>query len=72
MAEGMGRQYKKDTLQFQQVARGSVYELETLLNKALMVGILSEKEFQRFIPLLDDTIRLINGLIHYTEKAALT
>ncbi|HYK56716.1 MAG TPA: four helix bundle protein [Flavisolibacter sp.] len=71
IAEGMGRQYKKDTLQFLHVARGSVYELETLLNIALMVEIINEKEFQRFIPLLDDTIRLLNGLINYTEKAAL-
>lgn len=71
IAEGMGRQYKKDTLQFLYISRGSVYELETLLNIALMVGIVSEKEFQGFIPLLDDTIRLLNGLINYTEKAAL-
>ena len=71
IAEGMGRQYKKDTLQFLHIARGSVYELETLLNIALMVGIINEKEFQGFIPLLDDTTRLLNGPINYTEKAAL-
>ncbi len=31
IAEGLGRQYKKDTLQFLHISRGSLYELETLL-----------------------------------------
>jgi len=69
IAEGMGRQYKKDTIQFLYISRGSVYELETLLNIALMVDVTNEKEFQRFIPLPNDTIRLLNGPINYTEKA---
>jgi len=29
IAEGLGRQYKKDTLQFLHISRGSLYELET-------------------------------------------
>ena len=32
LAEGIGRQYKKDTLQFLHISRGSIYELETLIN----------------------------------------
>ena len=43
IAEGMGRQYKKDTLQFLRVSRGSLYELETLLNVAFMINILNRK-----------------------------
>jgi four helix bundle protein len=43
IAEGMGRQYKKDTIHFLHIARGSIYELETHLNIALMVNII-EKE----------------------------
>ena len=31
IAEGCGRQYKKDTRQFLHIARGSLYELETIL-----------------------------------------
>lgn len=31
IAEGMGRNYKKDTIQFLHISRGSVYELETFV-----------------------------------------
>ncbi|MBK7121559.1 MAG: four helix bundle protein [Chitinophagaceae bacterium] len=53
IAEGLGRQYKKDTLQFLHISRGSLYELETLLNIAVMVEIISEKEFNNIIPALE-------------------
>lgn len=71
IAEGMGRQYKKDTLQFLHIARGSAYELETHLNIALMIEIIDEAAFQKFDLLIDKTIQLLSGLISYTEKAAL-
>jgi four helix bundle protein len=71
IAEGMGRQYKKDTIQFLHIARGSVYELETLLNITVMVEIMEEKTFARFVPLLEKTIKLLNGLINYMEKSEL-
>ncbi len=71
IAEGMGRQYKKDTLQFLHIARGSLYELETLLNIALMVEIISEDDFAKILPLLDQTMQVLNGLINYTKRADL-
>lgn len=71
IAEGMGRQYKKETIQFLHIARGSVYELETLLNIAVMVDIMDEKIFSKFVSLLESTIRLLNGLINYMEKSKL-
>lgn len=71
IAEGMGRQYKKDTIQFLHIARGSIYEVETLINIAVMVEIINDKIFEKFIPLIDDTVKLLNGLINYLEKAAL-
>jgi four helix bundle protein len=45
IAKGMGRQYKKDTIQFLHIARGSIYELETVLNIAVMVEIIDNKNF---------------------------
>ena len=45
IAEGMGRQYKKDTIHFLHIARGSIYELETVLNIAVMVEIIDNKNF---------------------------
>src|SRR5438270_1376030 len=54
IAEGMGRNYKKDTVQFVHIARGSLYELETLLNIAVMVDIIYEEEFATFRPYIDE------------------
>jgi four helix bundle protein len=63
IAEGVGRNYKKDTVQFLHIARGSLYELETLLNIAVMVEILSEAQFNPFENMIDEEIRILNGLI---------
>jgi four helix bundle protein len=71
IAEGMGRQYKKDTIQFLHIARGSIYELETLLNIAIMVDILTEDIFRNMTPLIEKNVQLLNGLINYLEKAKL-
>jgi four helix bundle protein len=71
IAEGMGRQYKKDTIQFLHIARGSLYEVETLLNIAVMVNILPEEALTKLIPAIDGAFKLLNGLIRYTEKADL-
>ena len=45
IAEGLGRNFKKDTIQFLHIARGSLYELETLLYVAIMVEYLKEENF---------------------------
>ena len=71
IAEGMGRQYKEDTIQFLHIARGSIYELESLLNVAVMITILSEDKFKELLVLIDDTAKLLNGLINYLQKAEL-
>jgi four helix bundle protein len=71
IAEGTGRNYKKDTIQFLHISRGSLYELETLLNIAVMVEIISEKVFNKISPLIDKCMQLINGLIRYYEKSNL-
>ncbi len=71
IAEGLGRQYKKDTLQFLHISRGSLYELETLMNVAVMVEIINMEQFEKVIKMIDETIRLLSGFITYVEKAAL-
>ena len=71
IAEGMGRNYKKDTIQFLHISRGSIYELETLLNIAVMVEIISEKKFNDICPLSDECLKILNGLIKYMEKSNL-
>ena len=71
IAEGSGRNYKKDTIQFLHVSRGSLYELETLLNIAVMVEIITEEEFNKIIPALEKTLLVLNGFINYNQKADL-
>jgi four helix bundle protein len=68
IAEGMGRNHKKDTIQFLHISRGSIYELETLLNIAVMVEIITEKQFKDICPLIDECLKILNGLITYIEK----
>lgn len=71
IAEGLGRQYKKDTIQFLHISRGSLYELETLLNIAVMTKIITEEEFNTVIPSLEKTLQVLNGFINYNQKADL-
>jgi four helix bundle protein len=42
IAEGIGRNYKKDTIQCLHIARGSLYELETLMCIAMTLKFLDE------------------------------
>jgi four helix bundle protein len=71
IAEGVGRNYKKDTIQFLHIARGSAYETETLLEAAVMVEILAEEDLDEVNILLLKCIQLINGLIRYYENSNL-
>jgi|SRR5579863_109605 len=68
IAEGMGRNYTKDTIQFFHVSRGSAYELETLLNVAMMINILDNQTYNKISDKIESSIRLINGFINYLEK----
>lgn len=67
IAEGCGRRTKKDTIQFLYISRGSLYELETHLNIALMVEIINEEVFINVTPLIDECLRILNGLINRYE-----
>jgi four helix bundle protein len=71
IAEGMGRQYKKDTLQFLHIARGSLYELETLCNIAVMVDVLTEEAFHPIGEKIETSLRILNGFINHLERAKL-
>ena len=68
IAEGMGRNYTKDTVQFLHVSRGSAYELETLLNVAMMINIIDDQTYKKINNKLESSIRLINGFINYLEQ----
>lgn len=71
IAEGIGRQYKKDTIQFLHIARGSLYELETLLIIALNANILEQAQYEIITEIWQKTVQLLNGLINYFLKTDL-
>ena len=68
IAEGMGRGSFKDTIHFLHISRGSAYEAETLLNVALMTKIIDQCAFDGLNIKLEETIKIINGLIKYLEN----
>ena len=68
IAEGLGRNYKKDTIQFLHISRGSAYEVETLLSVALMINIIDQERFNKVNDVLQNNIRVINGFINYLEQ----
>ena len=68
IAEGLGRNSKKDTVQFLHISRGSAYEVETLLSIARMINIVDDQAFDKLNELVDRNIRVINGFINYIES----
>jgi four helix bundle protein len=48
IAEGIGRNYKKDTIQFLHISRGSLYEVETLLEITRMTASITEKNINNY------------------------
>jgi len=71
IAEGMGRQYKKDTIQFLHIARGSLYELETLLEIAYRTGMFKLEASEIFLRDAERALQLLNGLIKYLQRSKL-
>jgi four helix bundle protein len=68
IAEGMGRNHKKDTIQFLHISRGSGYEVETLLNVVYDTCIIDEETYNKISNKIDRNIKMINGLINYLEQ----
>jgi len=69
IAEGYGRQYRKETIQFLHISRGSLYEMETQLYICTDLNYLSEEKVNTIILLIEETRKLLNGLIKYFENS---
>ncbi|HYH15670.1 MAG TPA: four helix bundle protein, partial [Flavisolibacter sp.] len=61
----------KDTVQFLHIARGSLYELETLLLLAIQVEIVKHDSIDSLLLKVDKCKQVLNGLINYYEKSNL-
>lgn len=64
IAEGKGRQYKKEFIQFLYIAQGSLYEVVTLIEIFRRKGFFQEKEADEARTRCEKVDRKLNGLIN--------
>lgn len=67
IAEGYGRNGKKDKLQFYYIARGSLNELEYYLELAFELKYCPEEEYELLGKLRRETGKLLTGFIEFTK-----
>ena len=65
IAEGYGRQYKKETLQFLSVAKGSLNEIETQLLLSIDLKYINETDAKPIEELIENTRKQLIGFIKY-------
>lgn len=68
IAEGLGRNHVKDTIQFLHVARGSLYEIETQLILAFELSFISKDIYETTLEKVHLCMKLISGFINYLEN----
>ncbi len=67
VAEGGGRESSKSYIQFLKIARGSLFELETLLLIADKQYEINKEQIEKAFSLQNETSRILNGLIKSIE-----
>jgi four helix bundle protein len=67
IAEGKGRQTKRDYVQFLYRARGSIYETQTQLEVAKNLGFLGIEHYEHLCDQAAEAGRVLNGLIRNVE-----
>ncbi len=68
IAEGIGRNHTKDTLQFLYISRGSLFELETQLILVLDQQFIAQNQFDNIAEQIENCKKLINRFINYHQK----
>ncbi len=63
IAEGYGRNYAKDYARFLQIARGSLFEMQTQLQIAVNLSFIEEKDLQEIKSLSIEIEKMLNVLI---------
>jgi four helix bundle protein len=64
IAEGYGRNYTKDYIRFLNIARGSLYEMQTQLQVALNLGFIVEEDLNKINALSLEVEKMLNSLIN--------
>jgi len=62
IAEGYGRNSNKELVRFLDIAKGSLYELDTQLEISRQLNYLDAQKHETIFNLLDETSRLLSGL----------
>ena len=70
IAEGKGRYFKKEFLQFLYIARGSLYETMALLQLALDLRYLSEQQHHSLVEQAQQVLSQLSGLINYLKQSS--
>jgi len=68
IAEGCGRHYPKDSIQFFFIARGSIYELETQMYLSFDLKYLDKEKLNQLLILTETTRKLLSGFINYYQR----
>ena len=68
IAEGIGRQTSKDTINFLHISRGSLFELETQCFIAIDQKYIQTHDFELICNQIQVCKKLLNGFINYYKK----
>ncbi|MBK7764524.1 MAG: four helix bundle protein [Bacteroidetes bacterium] len=68
IAEGYGRGSIKDRIRFLQISRGSLFEVDSLLNSSQALNFIELENFIALETSTTNSIQMVNGIIHYFEK----
>jgi len=72
IAEGSGRNSRKEFVQFIYLSRGSLLELETQLELSKMLGYIQEDKYSETAKLIARVHKIINGLIFSLKNSRTT
>jgi len=68
IAEGTGREHKKEYLNFLYIARGSIAETEYLLHLANRLKYLQDSDYKKLEEIRKETAKTLQGLINSVKK----
>ena len=68
IAEGIGRQYKKDTLQFLYVSNGSLNEVESMITIAQELNYINKDNMNIITLQIEECRKLLKGFISYYKN----